>query len=51
MVSNLKRLKDLSKDSANGNDLYHAKKIPNADLYFQIFVTSPLLKIYYKCMG
>jgi CMP-N-acetylneuraminic acid synthetase len=43
----IKRLKDLSKDSANGNDLllYHAKKIPNADLYFQIFVTSPLLKI------
>ena len=43
----IKRLKDLSKDSANGNDLllYHAKIIPNADLYFQIFVTSPLLKI------
>ncbi len=42
----IKRLKDLSKDNANGNDLlnYHASLI-NADLYFQLFVTSPFLKI------
>ena len=40
------RLPKLAKDNANGNDLlnYHAKII-KADLYFQIFVTSPLLKI------
>ena len=42
----IKRLPKLSKDNANGNDLlnYHAKLI-NADLYFQLFVTAPLLKI------
>ncbi|MDC0059791.1 hypothetical protein OAJ18_02080 [Pelagibacteraceae bacterium] len=36
----------LSTDSANGNDLlnYHAKII-NADFYFQLFITSPLLKV------
>ncbi len=36
----------LSKDSANGNDLinFHAKII-KADLYFQLFVTSPLLSV------
>lgn len=36
----------LSKDSANGNDLlnYHAKII-DADIYFQLFVTAPLLSI------
>ena len=40
------RLPSLSKDNANGNDLlnYHAKKI-NADIYFQLFVTAPLLSI------
>lgn len=40
------RLPKLAKDNANGNDLlnYHANII-KADLYFQIFVTSPLLKI------
>lgn len=40
------RLNYLKKDSANGNDLlnYH-RKIINADIYFQLFVTSPLLKI------
>ncbi len=36
----------LSKDNANGNDLlnYHSKII-DADIYFQLFVTAPLLKI------
>lgn len=40
------RLKSLAKDNANGNDLlfYHSKVV-KADLYFQIFVTSPLLAI------
>ena len=40
------RLPSLSKDNANGNDLlnYHAKKI-NVDIYFQLFVTAPLLSI------
>jgi len=42
----IKRLPRLLKDSANGNDLlnYHGKII-DADLYFQIFITSPLLKV------
>ncbi len=42
----IKRLKKLSRDNANGNDLlnYHSSII-NADLYFQLFVTSPFLKI------
>ena len=36
----------LKKNNANGNDLlnYHSK-IVNADIYFQLFVTAPLLKI------
>ena len=40
------RLPDLAKNSANGNDLlnYHAELI-EADLYFQLFVTAPLLKV------
>ena len=40
----INRLKRLALDSANGNDLlnYHAS-IVEADLYFQIFITSPLL--------
>ena len=40
------RLKKLSKDNANGNDLinYHYKLI-KADLYFQIFITATLLSI------
>jgi len=37
---------NLSKDSANGNDLLiHHQNLINADLYFQIFVTAPLLKV------
>lgn len=42
----IKRLPKLAKDNANGNHLlnYHAKLI-NADYYFQLFVTAPLLKI------
>ena len=42
----IERLDYLKKDNANGNDLlnYHAKII-KADIYFQLFVTSPLLNI------
>ena len=42
----IKRLPNLKKDTANGNDLlnYHAKII-KADIYFQLFVTAPLLKL------
>ena len=40
------RLPKLAKDNANGNDLlnYHSKII-EADVYFQIFITAPLLKV------
>ena len=40
------RLPELAKSNANGNDLlnYHASII-DADYYFQLFITSPLLKI------
>ena len=42
----IKRLNYLRKDNANGNDLlnYHAKII-KADIYFQLFVTAPLISI------
>tara|TARA_Y100000590_G_C15672278_1_gene996702 strand:- start:1165 stop:1827 length:663 start_codon:yes stop_codon:yes gene_type:complete len=42
----IERLPRLALDNANGNDLlnYHAKII-DADIYFQIFITAPLLKI------
>lgn len=42
----IKRLPYLAKDNANGNDLlnYH-KSIIKADIYFQLFITSPLLKV------
>jgi CMP-N-acetylneuraminic acid synthetase len=42
----IKRLPHLKKDTANGNDLlnYHAKII-KADIYFQLFITAPLLKV------
>ncbi len=42
----IQRLKSLTKNDANGNDLinYHAKII-DSDFYFQIFVTAPLLNI------
>ena len=45
-INIINRLSSLSKNTANGNDLlnYHASII-EADLYFQIFVTAPLLKI------
>ena len=37
---------NLALDNANGNDLlnYHAKII-KADVYFQLFITAPLLKV------
>ena len=42
----IKRLKKLTKDNANGNDLLnHHAKIINSDLYFQLFVTAPLLSV------
>ena len=43
----IKRIPSLSKNSANGNDLlnYHARIIDDADYFFQIFITSPFLKI------
>jgi CMP-N-acetylneuraminic acid synthetase len=39
------RKRDLAENNANGNDLlnYH-REIIEAELYFQIFITSPLLK-------
>jgi CMP-N-acetylneuraminic acid synthetase len=38
------RLASLSKDDANGNDLLlHHSSIIDADYYFQLFITSPLL--------
>ena len=42
----IKRLPKLALNNANGNDLlnYHSKII-NADIYFQLFITAPLLKI------
>jgi len=42
----IKRLPKLAKDNANGNDLinYHGQII-EADLYFQLFITSPLLSV------
>lgn len=42
----IKRKPELSKDNANGNDLlnFHASII-DADYYFQLFVTAPLLKV------
>ncbi len=45
-INIIHRLKSLSKDSANGNDLlnYHLKLI-DSDVYFQLFVTAPLLKV------
>jgi len=42
----IKRKRYLSKDNANGNDLlnYHSSII-SADIYFQLFITAPLLSI------
>ncbi len=42
----IERLSKLAKNNANGNDLlnYHQKLI-KADCYFQLFVTSPLIKV------
>ena len=42
----IKRLPKLALNNANGNDLlnYHSKLI-SADIYFQLFITAPLLKI------
>ena len=42
----INRSPKLALDSANGNDLlnFHSKII-NADIYFQLFITAPLMKI------
>ena len=42
----INRLPSLAKKNANGNDLlnYHLKVI-DAEIYFQLFVTAPLLKV------
>ena len=42
----IKRIKSLAKDNANGNHLlnFHGSLI-KADYYFQLFITSPLLKV------
>ncbi len=42
----IKRLRKLSKDNANGNDLlnYHSSII-DSEIYFQLFITSPLISI------
>ena len=42
----IQRVPQLARDSSNGNDLlnYHAKII-DADIYFQLFITSPLIKV------
>ena len=45
-INFIKRDPKLSKDSANGNHLLlHHAKIIDADIFFQIFVTSQLLKV------
>ena len=47
LLNIINRLRSLSKNTANGNDLllnYHLKII-EADIYFQLFITAPLLKI------
>ena len=42
----IQRLPRLAKDSANGNHLInHHAEIVKADLYFQLFITSPFLSI------
>lgn len=45
-ITVISRLPELAKDTANGNDLLnHHQKIIKADIYFQLFVTSPLISI------
>tara|TARA_R110000824_G_scaffold13496_6_gene58723 strand:+ start:795 stop:1469 length:675 start_codon:yes stop_codon:yes gene_type:complete len=46
-VEVITRDSELSKDTANGNDLmnYWYKKFPHYDYYFQLFVTSPFTRI------
>jgi CMP-N-acetylneuraminic acid synthetase len=42
----IKRLPKLTSNKANGNHLLcHHEKLVDADLYFQLFVTSPLIKV------
>ena len=43
---NIIKRKSLAQNNANGNDLlnYHAKII-KSDLYFQLFITAPLLSV------
>ena len=46
-INIINRDPELSKDSANGNDLLKSwiETKPDYDIYFQIFVTSPFLKV------
>ena len=42
----INRKTSLAKDKANGNDLLnHHSNLIESDLYFQLFVTAPLLKV------
>jgi len=45
-INFIKRKKKLAKNNANGNDLlnYHSS-IVDSDLYFQLFITAPMLSI------
>ncbi len=45
-INVIDRLKSLSKNSANGNDLLnHHSKVIVSDIYFQLFITAPLIKV------
>ncbi len=43
----IERLEELSKNTANGNDLlnYHYTLYPDYDCYFQLFATAPFLQV------
>ena len=45
-VKIIERKEELSRNTANGNDLlnYHYELYPNYDLYFQLFATAPFLQ-------
>lgn len=46
-VKVIERVEELSKNTANGNDLlnYHYQLFPDYDYYFQLFATAPFLQI------
>lgn len=45
-VKTIERKDELTKNTANGNDLlnYHYEKFPSYDYYFQLFATAPFLQ-------